>query len=495
MQENDKTIKARVFLKKHLKIDENTSEDQALQEFNKERGHLQAEYGNEKNAHIRDLEDALLTIYPNLVGKIGNSAEKESSKPQDQTPIEERTKKVEEKQYQLPFIFTQIEKPYNALKKIFNFSTFSINQPTISHESKTKWSVIDTFFLWCSGTDLDILSQCPHEKKKYVTMGIILLLVSVLATGSWSYAGFYAFKNYGVAIVFGLLCASLVFFIDRYLIISMKNYAPWYSRLLAALPRLVLAIFISIVVTFPLEMKIFEPEINARIEEKGKHELDSVLLSKKNEFNNDVKRLEDKDSVLKSHYLTITTELSSEQRKRDKARYKGIVESKLTEQKNKITEITSNENALTKLRAKKDTLNVTHQGEVKNVANTSGQMGGLMSRMDILMALSKESESGKVVLFLTLLFVILEAMPILLKLMSKTDSYDIILKNTNLYYEIEELKRKEYNEKILQIGYDTMFESDKTRIMRETQVQFEANKATEEKIYGDPSFSENGTSP
>lgn len=498
MQNNTMTkIEAMDFLKKIIHIEELTNEDEALEMYNKERGYLKAEYRNEKDKLIRKMAEALLILFPKLQGRLKIEDEKlvESSEIKS-TPAKDS---IEQATKDNTFEFSSLlksNKVFNKsnIRRIFNFSTFTINQPNILHEEKAKWSTIDKFFLWCGGTNLEILNECPHETKKYVTIGVILLLISVFAACSWSYAGFFAFGNYWVSIPIGLLCSSLIFFIDRFLIISMKNYEPFFIRLLAAIPRLVLAVFISLVITFPLEMKIFETEINEILEVKKRNNIINDFSTVKKENNESIELSEKKDSILKVQLKGITNSLDELAKKRDKERYKDAINYKNKEVEDKKKEIEENKGYLDKLKETRDSSNGSHVGIVNGIEGKGQQMGGLKHRMDILIELSEEPKTGKIILFITLLFVILETMPILLKLMSRTDSYDIILKNKNRYYEIEAPIKEKYNDEILNFGYNEMLKSDKTRIVNETQIQVKSKQATEEKKYENPTFSENGIS-
>src|SRR5690606_35188722 len=80
------------------------------------------------------------------------------------------------------------------------------------------------------------------------------------------------FDNYISAIAFGLVWGLLIFNLDRFIVSTIKKKDNFKSELLQASPRILLAVIIAIVIAKPLELKIFEKEIN------------QVLLERKNEL-------------------------------------------------------------------------------------------------------------------------------------------------------------------------------------------------------------------
>ena len=122
-------------------------------------------------------------------------------------------------------------------------------------------------FLWsCAGVNKQVLRLYPSDWAKYAGNGGTILFTAVMAMISGGYAMFFVFNSYIVAMAFALVWALLIFNLDRYIVNSMytdgKDSITW-RKFKAALPRFILAIFIGIVISTPLEMKIFEDRINA----------------------------------------------------------------------------------------------------------------------------------------------------------------------------------------------------------------------------------------
>lgn len=125
---------------------------------------------------------------------------------------------------------------------------------------------IDNLFLWSSGADLDILNQVPMEKSKYFGIGGTIIFTALMASFAGGYAFFTAFKSTYLAIPFGLFWGTLIFNLDRYIVASFgvgdgkKTISK--QELLEAAPRLAMAIILGFVISTPLELKLFEREIN-----------------------------------------------------------------------------------------------------------------------------------------------------------------------------------------------------------------------------------------
>ncbi len=120
---------------------------------------------------------------------------------------------------------------------------------------------IISFFWFCSGADTELLKKCPTETSKYTGIGATVFLTGVFAFLSASYALYTVFDNVWSAILFGLVWGIMIFNLDRFIVSSMRKERKPHRELLMALPRLILAVLISIVIARPLELKIFEKEI------------------------------------------------------------------------------------------------------------------------------------------------------------------------------------------------------------------------------------------
>ena len=127
----------------------------------------------------------------------------------------------------------------------------------------------DTKFLWwCAGAHQPLLKQHPSEQTKYAGLGGVLLATFLLAALSGGYALYTVFGNWWMAIGFGLLWGLIIFNFDRFLVSTMRKYGvSKRKQLWIVLPRIALALLIGLTIARPLEMKIFDKEINTQMAE------------------------------------------------------------------------------------------------------------------------------------------------------------------------------------------------------------------------------------
>ena len=129
-----------------------------------------------------------------------------------------------------------------------------------------KKPVDNNFLWWCSGAHQKLLNQFPSEHSKYSGLGAVLLATFVLATISAGYAIYTVFGNWLWTIGFAIIWGLIIFNFDRFLVSTMRKYGvSRRKQIMMALPRLALALLIGVVIARPLEMKIFEKEINVKM--------------------------------------------------------------------------------------------------------------------------------------------------------------------------------------------------------------------------------------
>jgi len=133
--------------------------------------------------------------------------------------------------------------------------------------------MLKQFFILCSGADRDLLEGCSEgEQTKYVGIGATVFFTAVMAFLASAYALFTVFDSIYPALIFGFVWSLLIFNLDRFIVSTIKKRDRFMDEFLQATPRIALAIIIAIVISKPLEIKIFEKEIN------------TVLLKEKNEM-------------------------------------------------------------------------------------------------------------------------------------------------------------------------------------------------------------------
>ena len=133
--------------------------------------------------------------------------------------------------------------------------------------------MLKRFFILCSGVDKDIVNGCSNgEQNKYAGIGATVFFTAIMAFIASSYALFTVFDNIYTAIFFGLVWGLLIFNLDRFIVSTIKKRDSFLDEFIQATPRIALAIIIAIVISKPLEIKIFQKEI------------ETVLLKEKNDM-------------------------------------------------------------------------------------------------------------------------------------------------------------------------------------------------------------------
>ena len=137
------------------------------------------------------------------------------------------------------------------------------------------------FLWWCAGAHQDLLKQYPSEHAKYSGLGGVILATFVLAGLSAGYAIYTIFNNLFLTFCFAIIWGLIIFNFDRFLVATMRKYGiSRRKQIWMAVPRIALALLIGLTIARPLELKIFEKEINTKVVENvhKKIQLNDSLL-------------------------------------------------------------------------------------------------------------------------------------------------------------------------------------------------------------------------
>lgn len=143
------------------------------------------------------------------------------------------------------------------------------NNKSIYNDENIEWGGWLNEFLWiCAGANREVLRQCPTDYAKYAGIGGTILFTALMAMLSGGYALYFVFESVSKAIAFGIFWGLLIFNLDRFIVNTMysdgKVTISW-KEFFSGLPRIIMAIFLGIVISTPLEMKIFEDRINSQL--------------------------------------------------------------------------------------------------------------------------------------------------------------------------------------------------------------------------------------
>lgn len=163
---------------------------------------------------------------------------------------------------------------FKDCKYSFKEPYFFLNGSRI-YENWAGW--FKEFSWWCAGADRGLLRMCPGDHSKYTGIGTVILFTAIMAFFSSSFALSYVFKpdkvtdNFStIGIVAGVIWAAMIFFLDRFITNTMYSdgkVSIGKKELCSGMPRILIAIFLGIVISAPLELKIFNEEIDALMKE------------------------------------------------------------------------------------------------------------------------------------------------------------------------------------------------------------------------------------
>ena len=297
--------------------------------------------------------------------------------------------------------------------------------------------MLKKFFILCSGADHALLDTCaPGEQNKYAGIGATVFFTALMAFVASAYALYTVFDSIPVAVGFGFIWGLLIFNLDRFIVSTIKKRDNFLDEFLQALPRLILALIIAIVISKPLELKIFEKEIDrVLLEQKNDLTLANqnqiadqftpaveLLDSEISELKNAVITKEAEVNQLYNTYITEAEGTSGTNRLGKGPVYKekrekhdvALAELKLLKETNTAK--------IAALEIEKTELAATYDSRVAETQPIIDNFDGLMARIEALEALPWLPS-----FFIFLLFLAIETTPIFAKLISPKGEYDLKL--------------------------------------------------------------------
>ena len=162
-----------------------------------------------------------------------------------------------------------------------NMTTINIENPILD---KNKCGWINEFLWSCAGVNKVVLRQCPSDYSKYAGIGGMILFTAIMAAISGGYALYFVFNSYEIAGLFGFFWGLLIFNLDRFIVNTMysdgKHTISW-AEIRSGLPRIIMAIFLGLVISTPLEMKIFSDQIDSQLLQDNGKRIEQAKLAHK----------------------------------------------------------------------------------------------------------------------------------------------------------------------------------------------------------------------
>lgn len=313
-----------------------------------------------------------------------------------------------------------------------------------SNSTYNKWKHPWREFFWiCSGANRDILRQCPTEYSKYFGIGGTIFFTAIMAMLSGGYAFFTIFQNQVIAVLFGIIWGLLIFNLDRFIVNTMYSdgkYTISLGELAAGTPRLIIALFLGIVISTPLEMKIFEDRIDSQIvKDNAKrtadtravasadyeklqklHEEQTALFNERKKLENNLQKAEEE--------LIVEVEGKANSGKIGKGPiYEQKMEYRDACQRALDTWNSNNESRLQRIAEdiKNNSAKVeSFEGDIKNGLEENG----FCVRYEAFSNVKKEVPAARIVsVFIMIMFIIIEIAPTFFKMMIAAGPYDELL--------------------------------------------------------------------
>ncbi|MGO1596718.1 MAG: DUF4407 domain-containing protein [Sphingobacterium sp.] len=313
------------------------------------------------------------------------------------------------------------------------------------------------FFWWCAGVHQKTLQQFPQEHNKYVSIGATIFFTGLFAALAGGYALYFVFSGNDfagfMALLFGGIWGLAIFNLDRYIVLSMDKSRSTSTQVLQALPRILLAILIGLVISRPLELKIFEKEIQDYLRNEyltlQSARIDTLNKTFENKYHNQHTQL----AQLKTQSDSLEASIKTERQrfnhelfgtKTDQTSgimgygpYAKMKEAQLDRQEFYLDslhrQISAHQDALMQRKSQEGLLNLSIHSEqsLDSVVNLAGfaDRNAALSKLHIRPDGSVNQSTEYAVFFITLLFIFFECLPVFVKLMSARDAYDHALKN------------------------------------------------------------------
>lgn len=321
------------------------------------------------------------------------------------------------------------------------------------------------FFWWCAGVHKETLIKYPQEQNKYISIGATIFFTGLFAALAGGYALYFVFSGsdfaFLYAFIFGLLWGLAIFNLDRYIVLSIDKSSTVPKQLLQALPRILLAILIGLIISRPLELKIFDKEIREHLRSSyliaQQAKIDTLNKTFQHKYETEYVQLDaiksqtdSMDHNIKSAREQLNHEIFG--KKTDETSgvmgygpYAKMKESELNKQQLVLdsmrARIQQKETALLQRKTAEGLMDqrILSDKTLDSAINVAGfaDRNAALSNLHIKPDGSINKSTENAVIFIALLFIFFECLPVLVKLMSGRDAYDNALKNQHQIHNYE----------------------------------------------------------
>jgi hypothetical protein len=299
-------------------------------------------------------------------------------------------------------------------------------------------NIVARFLLYLSKTDRRLIALCSDSASKtQVGYGVFVLIVGIFAFTSASYALRTTLGDgyavYAVAAVY----AALIMFIDREIVSANSK-----GRGMIAV-RLALAVFIGLVVSVPIELKLFEEQIKQQ-QKLNENDNNAPYLEQKQraeaQYRERIVEKERQIQTLEAEAGDLETRITNEVLRPDQ-QISGVAQGTLRPGMGPVYRRLKEQAAekagqLSQAREAFDKLKEDEQAELKRLEDEFGRVAippadDLLSRYVALGAVKQDPRKGSDAWFMAwgvrLLLIMLELTPALIKILQEENEYDAVL--------------------------------------------------------------------
>ena len=309
---------------------------------------------------------------------------------------------------------------------------------------KRKIPFFTKVLLFCSGTTFDLIRKCPRfEVNKYASIGLTVLFTAILSILSSYFAFKLIFDSEYLAIPLSFFWGCIIFNLDRYIVSSMRMNESKWKEIIKSIPRILIAFLIAVIISKPLEIKLFDSEIQVFLEKEKINQMYGV--SKK--YTPDIELIESKRQLVELDFqksLALRDKYYEEYKCECTGTCGTNVKGYGRECKSRKKRYDIYLSELSTKRAKKDSiirlfnkeeLKLKDLMEIEKTVISSSKIGFF----DKIKALNKINKLGS--FFILLMFIMIETAPLLTKLLSQKGPYDNLVLEDEIRFEANYLKQ------------------------------------------------------
>lgn len=311
------------------------------------------------------------------------------------------------------------------------------------------------FFWFCAGTTRSLLKRCPTESSKFTGIGAAVFFTGVLAALSGGYAIYTVFENVWWATAFALLWGAVIFNLDRFIVSTMrkKDGQKWLEFLQAS-PRIILAVLLAIVISKPLELRIFKKEIDRKlvileeqIYQKEIGEIDQRYQQLVANGQRELVAWQGEISAMVAQRNTLYEEARKEadgtggSMQRNAGPIYQLKKADADRAQKELDDLNARlQPMIASQQTELDSLNRAQQ--LENTAIKRNPWNGLAAQLEALRVLSAENRGIAIAnFFIIALFIMLECAPIMVKLIAPRGPYDELLEIREHFYKNHNLEK------------------------------------------------------